>query len=112
MLETTNILFFAIWLSKLPENGTVLKLSTLNKKFGLNYRTTKDFLFQIFETCKNQFEYIQYAFVQLYLQQRFNFHYSFLTRTILENKSAVYTRELPFESSGTNIAQSEKLPED
>ena len=39
-------IIFAIWLSKLPENGTVLKLSTLNKKFGLNYKTTKDFCFK------------------------------------------------------------------
>lgn len=32
-------IIFAIWLAKIPENGTVLKLSTLNKKFGLNYQT-------------------------------------------------------------------------
>ena len=45
-------IIFAIWLSKLPENGTVLKLSTLNKKFGLNYRTTKDFCFKFLKPAR------------------------------------------------------------
>ncbi len=36
-------IIFAIWLSKLPDRGTVIKLSTMNRKFGLNYKTAKDF---------------------------------------------------------------------
>lgn len=42
-IRNNKHIIFAIWLSKLPENGTLLKLSTLNKKFGLNYKTTNDF---------------------------------------------------------------------
>ncbi|WP_426474839.1 hypothetical protein [Chryseobacterium balustinum] len=45
-------IIFAIWLSKIPENGTVLKLSTLNKKFGLNYQTAKDFCFKFLKPAK------------------------------------------------------------
>ena len=45
-------IIFAIWLSKLPKNGTVLKLSTLNKKFGLNYKTTKDFCFKFLKPVR------------------------------------------------------------
>ena len=42
-IKNNKHIIFAIWLSKLPENGTVLKLSTLNKKFGLNYKTSNEF---------------------------------------------------------------------
>ena len=45
-------IIFAIWLSKLPENGTVLKLSTLNKKFGLNYKNANDFCFKFLKPAK------------------------------------------------------------
>lgn len=46
-------IIFAIWLSKIPENGTVLKLSTLNKKFGLNYQTAKDFCFKFLKPARS-----------------------------------------------------------
>lgn len=45
-------IIFAIWLSKIPENGTVLKLSTFNKKFGLNYKTANDFCFKFLKPAK------------------------------------------------------------
>jgi hypothetical protein len=45
-------IIFAIWLSKLPENGTSLKLSTLNKKFGLNYKSAKDFCFRFLRPAR------------------------------------------------------------
>lgn len=45
-------IIFAIWLSKIPENGTVLKLSTLNKKYGLNYQTAKDFCFKFLKPAR------------------------------------------------------------
>lgn len=46
-------IIFAIWLAKIPENGTVLKLSTLNKKFGLNYQTAKDFCFKFLKPARS-----------------------------------------------------------
>lgn len=46
-------IIFAIWLAKIPENGTVLKLSTLNKKFGLNYQTAKDFCFKFLKPTRS-----------------------------------------------------------
>jgi len=45
-------IIFAIWLSKLPEGGTVLKLSTLNKKFGLNYKTANDFCYKFLKQAR------------------------------------------------------------
>ena len=51
-IKNNKHIIFAIWLSKLPENGTVLKLSTLNKKFGLNYKTTKDFCFKFLKPAR------------------------------------------------------------
>ena len=102
-------IIFAIWLSNIPENGTVLKLSTLNKKFGLKYKTTKDFCFNFLKPARISLN----TFNTLTFNYTYNkdsiFIIPFLTRTIFENKSAVYTRELPFESSGTNIAQSKRI---
>ena len=102
-------IIFAIWLSKIPENGTVLKLSTLNKKFGLKYKTTKDFCFKFLKPARislNTFNTLSFNYTY---NKDSIFIIPFLTRTIFENKSAVYTRELPFESSGTNIAQSKRI---
>jgi hypothetical protein len=42
-IRNNKHIIFAIWLSKIPESGTVLKLATFNKKFGLNYKSAKDF---------------------------------------------------------------------
>ena len=108
-IRNNKHIIFAIWLAKLPENGAVLKLSTLNKKFGLKYKTSKDFCFKFLKPARislNTFNTLSFNYTY---NKDSIFIIPFLTRTILENKSAVYTRELPFESSGTNIAQSEKI---
>lgn len=51
-IRNNKHIIFAIWLSKIPENGTVLKLSTLNKKFGLNYKTSNDFCFKFLKQAR------------------------------------------------------------
>jgi hypothetical protein len=43
-IQNNKHILFAIWLSKVPESGITLNLSTLNKKFGLNYKTARDFV--------------------------------------------------------------------
>lgn len=101
-------IIFAIWLSKLPENGTVLKLSTLNKKFGLNYKTAKDFCFKFLKPARislNTFNTLS-----------FNYTYNkdsisiipFLTKTILEDNSFTNTKE-SLKLSEVHLDQSEKI---
>ncbi|WBS74157.1 hypothetical protein PF438_14780 [Elizabethkingia meningoseptica] len=51
-LRNNKHIIFAIWLAKLPNGGTVLKLSTLNKKFGLNYKTPNDFCFKFLKLAR------------------------------------------------------------
>lgn len=51
-LSNNKHIVFAIWLSKLPETGTSLKLSTFNKKFGLNYKTANDFCFKFLKQAR------------------------------------------------------------
>ena len=51
-IRNNKHIIFAIWLSKIPENGTVVKLSTLNKKFGLNYKTANDFCFKFLKSVR------------------------------------------------------------
>lgn len=64
-IRNNKHIIFAIWLSKLPEKGTALKLSTLNMKFGLNYKTTKDF-------CS---KFLKPARTSLNLYNNFSFNY-------------------------------------
>ena len=45
-------IIFAIWLSKLPDTGTSLKLETLNSKFGLHYKSANDFCFKFLKPAK------------------------------------------------------------
>ncbi len=77
-------IIFAIWLSKLPESGTILKLSTLNKKFGLNYKTANDFCFKFLKPVKNSLnKFNSLSFNYKYRAD--NIHISpFKTKTISE----------------------------
>lgn len=64
-IRNNKHVIFAIWLSKLPENGTALKLSTLNKRFGLNYKTANDLCFKFLKPAKlnlNQFNNLSFNF--------------------------------------------------
>ncbi len=86
-------IIFAIWLSKLPENGTVLKLSTFNKKFGLNYKTTKDFCFKFLKPARIS--------LNNYNTLSFNYTYNkysisiipILTKTVLRDSSDINNKE-------------------
>lgn len=42
-IRNNKHIIFAIWLAKVPYEGTTLKLSTFNEKFNINYATAKDF---------------------------------------------------------------------
>lgn len=66
-IRNNKHIIFAIWLSKLPEGGTMMKLSSLNKKFGLNYKTANDFCFNFLKTAKINFN--------KYNTLSFNYHY-------------------------------------
>ena len=101
-------IIFAIWLSKLPENGTVLKLSTLNKKFGLNYKTTKDFCFKFLKPAKislNTFNTLSFNYTY---NKDSIFIIPFLTKTTLEDNSFTNNKE-SLELSEVHLAQSEKI---
>ena len=55
-IRNNKHIIFAIWLSKLPENGTTLRLSTLNNKFDLNYKSANDFCFKFLKPVKISLE--------------------------------------------------------
>lgn len=55
-IRNNKHIIFAIWLSKLPDYGTTLKLSTLNNKFGLNYKSANDFCFKFLKPVKLSLE--------------------------------------------------------
>lgn len=51
-IRNNKHVIFAIWLAKIPEHGTTIRLSTLNKKFGLNYKSANDFCFKFLKPAK------------------------------------------------------------
>ncbi len=64
-IKNNKHILFAIWLLKIPENGTMLKLSSLNNKFGLNYKTSNDFCFKFLKQVRlnlNQFSQISFNY--------------------------------------------------
>lgn len=107
-IRNNKHIIFAIWLSKLPENGTVLKLSTLNKKFGLNYKTANDFCFKFLKPAK----------ISLNKYNNLSFNYSckldtiliipYLTKTLLDNTLSEDNIE-QLESSEVHTYQKKKI---
>lgn len=55
-IRNNKHIIFAIWLAKLPQTGTSLKLSTLNKKFGLSYRTANDLCFKFLKPVRSNLD--------------------------------------------------------
>lgn len=55
-IRNNKHIIFAIWLSKVPQTGTVMKLSTLNRKFGLNYRTANDLCFKFLKPARSNLD--------------------------------------------------------
>lgn len=92
-INNNKHIIFAIWLAKLPDNGTVLKLSTFNKKFGLNYRTANDFCFKFLKPARNN--------LNQYNSLSFNYKYvgeniliiPYRTKTILDSTLPINNNE-------------------
>lgn len=97
-IRNNKHIIFAIWLSKLSENGTVVKLSTVNKKFGVNYKTANDFCFKFLKSVR--------LTLNKYKGLSFNYRYKGDIITILPYKpnsiSNVETSEYPLEKSDVN----------
>jgi len=51
-IRNNKHVIFAIWLAKIPDHGTTVRLSTLNKRFGLNYKSANDFCFKFLKPAK------------------------------------------------------------
>ena len=92
-VKNNKHVLFAIWLAKIPENGISIKLSTLNKKFGLNYKTAKDF-------CKKFLKLVRQN-LDNYNTISFNYKYQldtifilpYLTKNIQNNELKPYSNE-------------------
>ncbi|QQV01811.1 hypothetical protein I6I61_12020 [Chryseobacterium sp. FDAARGOS 1104] len=81
-------IIFAIWLSKIPESGTALKLSTFNKKFGLNYKTANDFCFKFLKPARQN--------LNQYNNLSFNYRYKADLISIIPAKIKVFSEiEIP-----------------
>lgn len=101
-------IIFAIWLSKLPKSGTVLKLSSLNKKFGLNYKTTKDFCFKFLKPVRislNTFNTLSFNYTY---QKDSIFIIPFLSNLSLNDNLSINIKN-PLDSSETNAVPAEKI---
>ncbi|MGA9212136.1 hypothetical protein [Kaistella sp.] len=107
-IRNNKHIIFAIWLSKIPENGTVLKLSTFNKKFGLNYKTANDFCFKFLKPVRiNLTKFNTLSFNYKYKKDSI-FIIPFNIKAISNDNFSENKRE-QLESSEVYIEQREKI---
>lgn len=57
-LTNNKQVIFAIWLTRIPEDGTILKLDTFNKKFGLEYENAGDFCSKFLRPIKKSLDMV------------------------------------------------------
>ncbi|MFC4163874.1 hypothetical protein ACFOWU_09425 [Epilithonimonas zeae] len=89
-VKNNKHIIFAIWLAKIPITGTMAKLATLNRKFGLNYKSSNDFCFKFLKLVRinlNRFGSLS-----------FNFKYNKDSITIIPYE----TKKIAKESLGVN----------
>ena len=92
-IRNNKHIIFAIWLSKIPENGGALKLPTLNKKFGLNYKTSKDFCFKFLKPARISLnKYNSLSFNYTYKKDSI-FIIPYYTKTISDDNLSQNTKE-------------------
>ncbi|MCD1117532.1 hypothetical protein [Chryseobacterium turcicum] len=92
-IRNNKHIIFAIWLSKLPEKGTAIKLSTLNERFGLNYKTTNDFCFKFLKSAR------------INLDQFNNLSFNYKYKKDLIYIIPYYTKSIPQDKLKTNVAE-------
>lgn len=92
-IKNNKHILFAIWLAKIPENGISLKLSTLNKKFGLNYKTAKDFCMKFLKNVRKNLDDYNTVSFHYHYQSDTIFIYSYLTKTIQKKEFQNYENE-------------------
>ena len=101
-IRNNKHVIFAIWLSKIPETGTALKLSTLNRKFGLNYKTANDFCFKFLKPAR----------LSLNKFNNLSFNYNYKGESIFIKPYSIYMFEnksnIPV-TIDTNVAISRRL---
>lgn len=92
-IKNNKHILFAIWLSKIPESGTSLKLSTLNKKFGLNYKTANDFCFKFLKPVRENLD--EYSNISFHYKYKADiiFINPYLTENILHLKTLSEPKE-------------------
>ncbi len=107
-IRNNKHIIFAIWLSKIPENGTALKLSTLNKKFGLNYKTANDFCFKFLKPAKiNLNKYNNLSFNYNYKMDTI-FIIPYVIKTMLDGNLSMKTKE-KLDSNDVYLDQRRKI---
>lgn len=67
-LTNNKHVIFAIWITRIPEDGTLLKLETFNKKFGLDYKNAGDFCSKFLRPIKKSLD--------LFNDLSFNYQYT------------------------------------
>ena len=92
-IQNNKHILFAIWLSKVPESGITLNLSTFNKKFGLNYKTARDFCLKFLKPLRHNLDKFNALSFNYKHQQNSILIYPYLTKTIQDKELLNDTRE-------------------
>ena len=83
-IKNNKHILFGIWLSKIPESGTSLKLSTLNKKFGLSYKSANDFCFKFLKPVRTNLDRFSDVSFHYKYQKDIVFIIPYLTENIMD----------------------------
>ena len=92
-IKNNKHILFAIWLSKIPDSGTSLKLETFNKKFGLNYKSANDFCFKFLKAIRSNLDEFSNVSFHYKYQSEIIFIHPYFTENILDLKSISESKE-------------------
>lgn len=92
-IKNNKHILFAIWLSKIPESGTSLKLETFNKKFGLNYKSSNDFCFKFLKAIRGNLDEFSNVSFHYKYQSDIIFIHPYFTENVLDLKSISESKE-------------------
>ena len=92
-IRNNKHILFALWLSKLPENGTCIKRHTFNEKFGINYKCSNDLCEKFLKPIRRNLNKFNDRSFNYKYEKEMIFIIPYLTKNILDGVLSEITNE-------------------
>lgn len=92
-IQNNKHILFAIWLTKVPETGITIKLTTINQKFNLNYKSGNDFCKLFLRPLRQNLDKFNSLSFNYKHKNDSIMIYPYLTKTILDKNIESKTRQ-------------------